>query len=62
MNATSDNSLRYCHRLTRRAKSSFPLAFRVLPKSKRNAMIALYAFMRVTDDLADEPGDRKSVV
>ncbi len=57
MNATADNSLRYCVRLTRRAKSSFPLAFRVLPKPKRNAMIALYAFMRVTDDLADEPGE-----
>ncbi len=49
--------MRYCVRLTRRAKSSFPLAFRVLPKPKRNAMIALYAFMRVTDDLADEPGE-----
>ena len=49
--------MRYCARLTRRAKSSFPLAFRVLPKPKRNAMIVLYAFMRVTDDLADEPGE-----
>jgi phytoene synthase len=47
----------YCRRLTRRAASSFPLAFRVLPPAKRDAMTALYAFMRVTDDLADEPGE-----
>src|SRR5437588_11923052 len=46
-----------CSRITRAAKSSFPLAFRLLPPAKRRAMDALYAFMRVTDDLADEPGD-----
>ena len=52
-----DSSLSYCRRLARRARSSFPLAFRVLPPAKRDAMTALYAFLRVTDDLADEPGD-----
>src|SRR5437763_16463704 len=46
-----------CHRITRAAHSSFPLAFRLLPPAKRRAMDALYAFLRVTDDLADEPGD-----
>ncbi len=46
-----------CLAITRRANSSFPLAFRVLPPAKRRAMTALYAFLRVTDDLADEPGD-----
>jgi phytoene synthase len=50
-------SLAHCRRLARRAGSSFPLAFRVLPPAKRDAMTALYAFLRVTDDLADEPGD-----
>ena len=47
----------YCRRLTKKARSSFPIAFRLLPEEKRRAMFALYAFMRITDDLADEPGD-----
>src|SRR3954469_16302921 len=51
------SSFLHCHRITRAAHSSFPLAFRLLPPAKRRAMDALYAFMRVTDDLADEPGD-----
>ncbi len=50
-------SLTYCQHITAAANSSFPLAFRLLPIRKRNAMNALYAFMRVTDDLADEPGE-----
>ncbi|MGL6095073.1 MAG: phytoene/squalene synthase family protein [Fimbriiglobus sp.] len=50
-------SLAYCRAVTRRAKSSFPLAFRVLPPAKRDAMTALYAFFRLTDDLADGPGE-----
>jgi phytoene synthase len=51
------SSFIYCRDVTRRANSSFPLAFRLLPAAKRRAMDALYAFMRVTDDLADEPGE-----
>ncbi len=47
----------YCRRVTRRAGSSFPLAFRVLPRPKRDAMLALYAYFRLTDDLADGPGE-----
>ena len=47
----------HCAAITRRANSSLPVAFRLLPPAKRRAMDALYAFMRVTDDLADEPGD-----
>ena len=46
-----------CRELTRKANSSFPVAFRLLPPHKRRAMDALYAFLRVTDDLADEPGE-----
>lgn len=54
---SSLSSHRYCRRVTRRSRSSFPLAFHVLPRPKRDAMTALYAFMRVTDDLADGPGE-----
>jgi phytoene synthase len=46
-----------CHAITTAANSSFPVAFRLLPPARRRAMDALYAYMRVTDDLADEPGE-----
>jgi phytoene synthase len=49
-------SLLYCRDIIRQAKSTFPIAFQLLPPFKRRAMDALYAFMRVSDDLADEPG------
>src|SRR5216683_3031154 len=49
-------SYAYCERLARRQAANFYPAFRVLPGPQRRAMCALYAFMRVTDDLADEPG------
>lgn len=42
-----------CRRVTRRAASNFVPCFLVLPRGKRRAMHALYAFMRHTDDLAD---------
>ncbi|WP_439621009.1 phytoene/squalene synthase family protein [Gemmata sp.] len=51
-----ERSFAVCRAVTARANSSFPLAFRLLPPAKRRAMDALYAFMRITDDLADEPG------
>jgi len=49
-------SYAHCRALTRAANSSFPLAFHLLPPAKRRAMDALYAFLRVSDDLADDPG------
>jgi 15-cis-phytoene synthase len=44
----------YCRRVNRRAGSSFHRGFLLLPPEKRRAMEALYAFMRRTDDLADD--------
>lgn len=49
-------SYTYCERLTRREAGNFYHAFRLLPRSQRRAMSALYAFMRITDDLSDSPG------
>jgi len=46
-----------CNRIARGAKSSFYLAFFGLPRKKRNALCALYAFMRLVDNVSDEPGD-----
>ncbi len=50
-------SYAYCERLARREARNFYGAFRVLPSAKRQAMCALYAFMRVADDLSDGPAD-----
>jgi phytoene synthase len=46
-----------CNRIAKASKSSFYLAFFGLPKEKRNALCALYAFMRLIDDVSDEAGD-----
>ncbi|MBN9118604.1 MAG: phytoene/squalene synthase family protein [Planctomycetes bacterium] len=51
------HSFAACHATTAAANSSFPVAFRLLAPARRRAMDALYAYMRVTDDLADEPGE-----
>jgi phytoene synthase len=48
-------SYAYCERLARREAGNFYHAFRVLPNAQRRAMCALYAFLRVADDLSDGP-------
>jgi phytoene synthase len=50
------HSYRFCEALTRQEAGNFYPAFRVLPGSQRLPLCALYAFMRVADDLSDEPG------
>jgi len=40
--------------ITRKSASNLALAFVLLPKRKRDAMSALYAFCREVDDLADD--------
>lgn len=44
-----------CRRLARRSAKNFYYSFLVLPREKRRAMCALYAFSRQTDDLGDSP-------
>lgn len=57
--ASEGESISYagCHRIARGAKSSFYPAFFLLPKAKRDGITALYAFMRLIDDVSDESGD-----
>lgn len=40
--------------ITKKSASNLALAFVLLPKPKRDAMVALYAFCREVDDVADE--------
>jgi squalene synthase HpnC/squalene synthase HpnD len=49
-----------CNRIARASHSSFYYAFFGLRREKRNALCALYAFMRLIDDVSDEPGDLES--
>jgi squalene synthase HpnC len=49
-----------CNRIARAAHSSFYVAFYGLRREKRNALCALYAFMRLVDNVSDEPGDLES--
>jgi presqualene diphosphate synthase len=43
--------------IVRAAGTSFYRGMRVLPPDRRHAMYAIYAFCRIVDDIADEPGE-----
>jgi squalene synthase HpnC len=42
-----------CHQIARASRSNFYYAFYLLPTPKRDGLAALYAFMRLVDDVAD---------
>ena len=44
-----------CRKVARERAGNFYYSFAVLPREKRNAMCAVYAFMRYCDDIADDP-------
>jgi squalene synthase HpnC len=50
-------SYSHCHQIARSARSNFYPAFFLLPKAKRDGIVALYAFMRLIDDVSDEGAD-----
>jgi len=45
-----------CTGIARTAAKNFYYGFMVLPRAKRDALCAVYAFMRRCDDLSDDPG------
>ena len=55
MNSALARSYRYCEEVTRREAGNFYPAFLLLPTPQRRSMCALYTFMRIADDLSDEP-------
>jgi phytoene synthase len=62
---TIAEAYRECAEITRRSGSSFASAFWMLPKPRRNALHAIYAFCRLADDIADDPaiaGDRTALL
>ena len=52
----------YCRRITREAAGNFYYAFVTLPRHRRRAMYAAYAYCRLCDDLSDDdlPIDEKT--
>ncbi|MFZ0829093.1 MAG: presqualene diphosphate synthase HpnD [Verrucomicrobiia bacterium] len=46
--------MQHSRAITRKSASNLALAFVILPRAKRDAMSALYAFCREVDDVADE--------
>lgn len=54
--ATLDEAYEYCRALTHKHGANFSVGFRFLPPPKRRAVYAAYAFCRLADDIADDPG------
>lgn len=50
-----EESYRFCRAIARRRAKNFYYSFLLLEKPQRDAMCAIYAFMRECDDLSDEP-------
>jgi phytoene synthase len=61
----SDGSLReayrICRAIARRRARNFYFAFLALPHRKRDAICAVYAFMRQADDISDDPSQSPAV-
>jgi len=53
-----DEAYAWCKRYTKERASNFYYAFAILPRPKRDAIYAAYAFSGYVDDIADELTDR----
>jgi 15-cis-phytoene synthase len=51
------NGAQFVSRVTRQSRSNFYYAFLLLPRPKREAIYAVYAFCRIVDDAVDQQGD-----
>jgi len=58
VDTTLARSRAYCRQLTKAQAKNFYYGLKLLPEPKRSAMFALYAWMRLVDDLADEEDGR----
>ncbi|MBI2685412.1 MAG: phytoene/squalene synthase family protein [Acidobacteria bacterium] len=56
MNHSMRESYDYCRDISRRRAKNFYYSFVLLKNQQRDAMCAIYAFMRYCDDLSDETG------
>lgn len=56
---TQREAVTYVNSVVAGSGSSFYFAMRLLPREKREAMFAVYAFCREVDDIADDPGESR---
>src|SRR6202050_2549908 len=59
---TLEQSWAHCRAVAKQRARNFYYSFILLPPEKKNAMCAMYAFMRYCDDLSDEPGATRSAI
>jgi 15-cis-phytoene synthase len=55
---TVEQSYEYCRKVARARAKNFYYSFLLLDRSQRDAMCAIYAFMRYCDDLSDDPASK----
>ena len=53
---SAEDGFRYCETIARSHYENFPVASSFLPKEIRKYVWTIYAFARIADDYADEPG------
>ena len=54
------DSFKYCEFVAKTQARNFYYSFLTLPKEKKAAMCAIYAFMRYSDDVSDDTADDKA--
>jgi phytoene synthase len=59
---TLAESYAHCRRVARTRARNFYYSFVLLSRPQRDAMCAIYAFMRYCDDLSDEPGANRASI
>jgi phytoene synthase len=59
---TLAESQQHCRAVAKSRARNFYYSFVLLPPEKKNAMCAMYAFMRYCDDLSDEPGANRTAI
>ena len=55
-------SYAHCQRVARTRAANFYYSFLLLSSARKNAMCAIYAFMRFCDDLSDEEGGSRAAI
>jgi phytoene synthase len=54
---TVDDAYAECRAIAHKHGANFSVGFRFLPRAKRRAVYAAYAYCRVADDISDDPGE-----
>jgi len=64
MNRATDleASYRFCRQIARTRARNFYYSFLLLPRDQRDAMCAIYAFMRYCDDISEAEGASRSAI